>query len=97
MEDASRRERFCATLAACAVVLCLNVCVYAGDQTARDTPAAGRVHPGESERLDARAQSGAEAADEARIYTAELRRCEGFSGAQRETCVDAAKRRLGQL
>lgn len=97
MENASRWERSCAMLAACAAVLCMNVSVHAGDQPAGDMPAGGRAHRGESERLDARAQSGAEAADEARIYTSELRRCEGFSGAQRTTCVDAAKRRLGQL
>ena len=44
-----------------------------------------------------KAQSGATAADEARIYMAQLRRCEGFSGAQREACVEMARKRLGQL
>jgi hypothetical protein len=51
----------------------------------------------EKQAMDPKAQSGAEAADEARIYTAELRRCEGFHGTQRTACVAAAKRRLGEL
>jgi hypothetical protein len=44
-----------------------------------------------------RALSGAAAADEARIYTAELKRCEGLDGPRRADCVETARKRLGQL
>lgn len=97
MDDGRRWKRPCATLACCLAALCLNASVHAEDQSVRDPHAGAKAHSGEAERADSKAQSGAEAADEARIYTAQLRRCEGFSGPQRETCVEAAKRRLGQL
>jgi hypothetical protein len=47
--------------------------------------------------VDAKAQSGAEAAGEASTYTAELQRCEGLSGKQRKACVELARKRLGQM
>lgn len=41
---------------------------------------------------DDKAQSGAAAANDARIYTAHLRRCEGLRPDRKLTCVEAAKR-----
>jgi hypothetical protein len=86
-------------LALVAAALVPLVSVAADDRAAPDThpgPTAGRggsvLH-----NTDPRAQSGAEAADEARIYSARLRRCEDLRGVQRGACVDAAKRRLRQL
>ncbi len=54
------------------------------------------AHPNQ-QAADAKAQSGAEAAGEASSYTAELQRCEGFSGKQRKSCVELARKRLGQM
>lgn len=39
-----------------------------------------------------KAQSGAAAANDARIYTAQLRRCEGLRPERKLACVEAAKR-----
>jgi hypothetical protein len=41
---------------------------------------------------DARAQSGAAAATDARVYTAQLRRCESLTASKKRACVDAARR-----
>lgn len=87
-------------LGACLAVLFLTASLHAEDQPARDEhpgPSVQAQQQGETEKPASRAQSGAAAADEARIYTAQLRRCEGFDGARRDACVEAAKRRLGQL
>jgi hypothetical protein len=46
---------------------------------------------------ETKAQSGAAAADEARIFTARLRHCEELPGAQRDACVELARKRLGQM
>jgi hypothetical protein len=41
---------------------------------------------------DPKAQSAAAAANDASIYLAQLRRCEGMHGQARVACVEAAKR-----
>jgi len=84
-------------LGVCITLMGLNSSVQADDMPAPDARIEARTQQEEAGRRDARALSGAEAADEARIFTAQLRRCEGFSGTQREACVEAARRRLGQL
>ncbi|HEX7812443.1 MAG TPA: hypothetical protein VF460_11085 [Burkholderiales bacterium] len=96
--------RMLVRVALTAMLLALAVSVRADQQARAGYQGATEEHHGvvpqlgDAERpTDPKAQSGAEAADEARIYTARLRQCEGFQGAQREACVDAAKRRLGEL
>ena len=84
-------------LGVCIVLIGLNSSVHADNVPAPDQRSEARTQQKEAGRRDARALSGAEAADEARIFTAQLRRCEGFSGTQRGACVEAARRRLGQL
>jgi hypothetical protein len=84
-------------LGVCIALMGLNTSVHADDVPAPDERNEARTQQEAAGRRDARALSGAEAADEARIFTARLRRCEGFSGAQRDACVEAARRRLEQL
>ena len=77
-----------------AAVCCAAVPAMAEDEASPDR-ARERI---EESVPDARAQSGATAADEARIYTAELKRCEGLTETQqREACVETARKRLGQM
>lgn len=91
------KPRFGLALGVCIALMGLNSSVHTDNMPAPDERNEARTQQEEAGRRDARALSGAEAADEARIFTAQLRRCEGFSGTQREACVEAARRRLGQL
>lgn len=79
-----------------ATALSLAIFAQADDRQPRDGHS-GITPDAQRQPVDRKAQSGATAADEARIYTAQLRRCEGQSGEQREACVEAARRRLGQF
>jgi len=79
-------------------LLFMAMCCVAGTGVARADEAPDRARERvEESSPEAKAQSGAAAADEARIYTAQLKRCEGLSGTQREACVELARKRLGQL
>lgn len=102
MNKETRWATWNALVGVCLAALFLNATLHAEGQPARDEHPGPKAQQGEparpeKEKPDPRAQSGAEAADEARIYTAQLRRCEGLDGALRDACVEAAKRRLGQL
>lgn len=65
-----------------------------GPAAAADEPSPDRQKERADEAVpDARAQSGAAAAEDASIYLAQLKRCEALARAQRDACVDVARRR----
>ena len=80
------KKAICASL-----LLAFTVPVFAADDLPGErrelAPKADRVTPDEE-----RAQSGAAAAIDARVFTAQLRRCEGLDPPRKLACVEAAKR-----
>lgn len=78
------------TITAGALALALSGLAYAADEPQPATQAQPRAEQGQP------AQSGDTAKREQEYLTA-LKRCEPLSGADKQKCIDAAKKRYGEM